>query len=59
MCLATHIPRMITHSTHIAELLNLGNPADTPPAESDVTVIGAGIHGLIYRYDISKYNALL
>lgn len=50
---------MITHSTHIAELLNLGNPADTPPAESDVTVIGAGIHGLIYRYDISKYNALL
>lgn len=31
-----------------ADVLNAGNPSKTPSTESDVTVIGAGIHGLIY-----------
>jgi hypothetical protein len=30
------------------DVLNAGNPSKTPSIESDVTVIGAGIHGLIY-----------
>lgn len=34
----------------LAELLNSNNPSKTPPTESDVTVVGGGIHGLIYRY---------
>lgn len=38
-----------TQASHAAELLNSGNPSKTPAVNSDVTVVGAGIHGLIYR----------
>ncbi|KAF8319326.1 hypothetical protein DL93DRAFT_2164544 [Clavulina sp. PMI_390] len=31
-----------------AELLNSGNSSATPATDSDVTVVGAGIHGLLY-----------
>ncbi|KAF8323009.1 hypothetical protein DL93DRAFT_2162220, partial [Clavulina sp. PMI_390] len=31
-----------------AELINSGNKSSAPPTETDVTVVGGGIHGLIY-----------
>lgn len=37
-----------------AELLNAGNTHSAPAEESDVTVVGGGIHGLIYAIHARK-----
>lgn len=39
---------LIGTSSILAELLNAHNPSSTVPTESDATVVGGGIHGLIY-----------
>ena len=43
-----HTPLMHADPLYSADVLNAGNPSKIPSTESDVTVIGAGIHGLIY-----------
>ncbi len=39
-----------------AEILNSGNAQSAPEAENDVTVVGGGIHGLIYAIHARKVH---
>lgn len=42
--------------TILAEIINLGNRLKAPAEKNDVTVVGAGIHALIYAIHAQKVH---
>jgi predicted flavoprotein YhiN len=46
----------LTSGRIIAEILNSGNVQSQPAVENDVTVVGGGIHGLMYAIQAHKVH---